>query len=95
MDIDFRQLYSLQEKYPVIYRQVEERLETGWETTIGLIEAGIKEGVVRDVPVPIVKMMLEASLEQFFKRDILIRNKLSYAEALNAVVDILVDGITK
>lgn len=93
-DVDFRQLYSLKDKYPTIYRQVEERLETGWEKTIVLIEEGVKEGVVKPVSVPLVKMMLEASLEQFFQRDILIRNKLSYTEALKMVVDILVDGIS-
>ena len=51
-DIDFRQLYILRDKYPSTYAQVEERLETGWETTIQLIEQGIKEGVIRPVPVP-------------------------------------------
>ena len=92
-DIDFGQLYSLRDKYPTTYRQVEERLETGWETTISLIEQGIEEGVIRPVSIPLVKMMMEASLEQFFQRDILIKNKLSYTDALNQVVDILVNGI--
>ena len=40
-DIDFRQLYLLKDKYPVIYKQVEKRLETGWETTIQLLEQGM------------------------------------------------------
>ena len=93
-EIDFRQLYLLKDKYPKIYAQVERRLETGWETTIALLEQGIREGVIREVSIPILKMMLEASLEQFFQRDILISNKLSYAEALEEVVNILVDGIT-
>lgn len=92
-EIDFGQLYSLKDKYPTIYSKVEERLETGWDTTIALIEQGIKEGVVRDIPIPIVKMMLEASLEQFFQRDILVRCGLTYAESLNLVVNVIVDGI--
>ncbi len=92
-DIDFRQLYLLKDKYPKIYSQVEKRLETGWETTLTLMEQGMKEGVIRRVQLPIVKMMMEASLEQFFQRDILIQQGISYAEALNEVVDILVDGI--
>lgn len=92
-EIDFRQLYLLKDKYPKIYEQVEKRLETGWETTIALIEQGMEEGVIRKIQVPIVKMMMEASLEQFFQRDILIRNGMSYTDALSEVVDILVDGI--
>ncbi len=92
-EIDFRQLYLLKDKYPKIYSQVEKRLETGWETTIALIEQGMEEGVIRKVQIPLVKMMMEASLEQFFQRDILLQCELSYADALNEVVEILVDGI--
>jgi AcrR family transcriptional regulator len=93
-DVDFRQLYLLKEKYPKIYEQVERRLETGWETTIMILEQGMEEGVIRPVRIPIVKMMLEASLEQFFQRDVLIQNKISYLDALDEVVSILVHGIT-
>ena len=45
------------------------------------------------VRIPILKMMLEASLEQFFQRDILIRNEISYQDALDEVVRILMEGI--
>ena len=88
-DVDFRQLYLLKDKYPVIYKQVEKRLET----TIQLLEQGMAEGVIRKVSIPIVKMMLEATVEQFFQRDILIQSGLSYLEALDEVVSILVNGI--
>jgi len=84
----------LKDKYPRIYAKVEERLENGWEKTIALIEQGMEEGVIRKVSIPIVKVMMEASLEQFFQRDILIRNGLTYQEALSEVVNILVDGMT-
>lgn len=94
-DVDFRQLYLLKEKYPVIYKQVEKRLETGWERTIALLEQGMEEGVIRRVKIPIVKMMLEAALEQFFQRDVLLQNEISYMEALDEVVGILMDGIVK
>lgn len=93
-NIDFRQLYLLKEKYPNIYGKVEQRLENGWESTIALLEQGKREGVIRDISIPLVKLMLEASLEQFFQRDVLIQNELSYTQALNEVVKILVDGIT-
>ena len=92
-ELDLRQLYVLKDSYPAVYEKVEERLENGWETTIQLLEQGMKEGVIREVRIPILKMMLEASLEQFFRRDILIENKITYQEGLDEVVDILVDGI--
>ena len=58
-----------------------------------LLKKGMEEGVIRPVSIPIVKMMLEASVEQFFQRDVLISNQLSYKEALEEVVGILMDGI--
>lgn len=92
-DVDFRKLYQLKEKYPNIYKQVEFRLETGWEETISLIEQGIAEGNIRPIKIPILKTMMESALEQFFQRDILVRNNISYKEALDEVVNILMDGI--
>lgn len=93
--IDLRKLYQLKDKYPKIYQKVEERLENGWETTITLLEQGMKEGVIRKIPIPILKTMFEASLEQFFRRDILIANDISYGEALKQLVEILMYGITE
>ena len=93
-DVDFRQLYILKDKFPKIYAKVEERLESGWEQTIALIEKGMEEGVIRKISIPIVKLMMEAALEQFFQRDILLRSGLTYQEALTEVVNILVDGMT-
>lgn len=92
-DVDFRQLYLLKEKYPTTYAQVEKRLETGWESTIALLEKGVEEGVIRPIKIPIFKTMMEASLEEFFQRDTLIRHQISYTEALDEVVNILMDGI--
>ena len=94
-NIDLRKLYSLRDKYPKIYHKVELRLETGWEPTIQLIKTGMAEGSIRPVPICLVKMMLEASIEQFFQRDILVQNRLTYVDALNEVVTILMYGITQ
>lgn len=92
-DIDLRQLYMLKGKFPEIYRHVEERLENGWETTIKLLEQGIEEGVIRPVNVLMFKMMMEASIEQFFQRDILIRAGMTYTQGLDEIVGILLDGV--
>lgn len=92
-DIDFAQLYILRDKYPRIYSRVEERLESGWDTTIELLRRGMEEGVVRQIDTAIVKVMFEATLEQFFIRDVLVKNKISYSDALAQVVDIICNGI--
>lgn len=92
-DMDLSNLYLLKDKYPKTYLKVEEQLESGWEGVIKLMEQGISEGVIRPINPHIVKTMMEATLEQFFQRDILVINGISYNEALKEVVDILVDGI--
>ena len=94
-DIDFRQLYLLKDKYPKIYKKVEQRLENGWEATISLLNQGINEGVVRNISIPIFKVMFESTIEHFFQRDVLLQNQMNYADALNEVVTILTNGIYK
>ena len=92
--VDLRQLYVLKDKYPAIYAHVERRLETDWEPTVCLMEQGMREGVIRPVSIPVFRTMMQATLEQFFQRDVLVQNGITYHEALAQVVDILVDGIT-
>lgn len=93
-DINFAGLYVLKDKYPKIYKKVGKRLESGWEVTIALLEKGMQEGNIRRIPVPIFKTMFEATLEQFFQQNILIKNKLSYGKALQEVISILLYGVT-
>ncbi|MBO4242879.1 MAG: TetR/AcrR family transcriptional regulator, partial [Clostridiales bacterium] len=94
-DINFRELSPLKDKYPKVYKKVQRRLETGWEPTIKLLEQGKSEGVIReDADLDIVKLMLEASLERFFEKDVMKGSKKNYNDHLNEVVDILLKGIS-
>lgn len=94
-DIDFRQLYVLKDKYPAIYSHVEQRLESDWGPVIALLDKGMEEGEIRCFPAIVLQTMMQATLEQFFQRDILLRSGITYHEALQEVVNILVDGIRK
>ena len=93
-EIDFEKMYLLKEKYPKTYEKVEKRLETEWETTIALLQKGQAEGVIKSVNIPLVKLIYEASIEQFFKRDVLVANNIPYKTAVDEVVDILIGGIS-
>ena len=92
-NLNLVQLYQLKDKYPDIYSHVERRLESDWEMTIKLLNQGKKEGKIMDIHIPIFKTMMSATIEQFFKEDILVTNKISYKEALMEVVNILMNGI--
>ena len=91
--IDLRQLYVLKDKYPKVYKHVQRRLATDWEATYALIKKGIEEGELRPISIPIFRAMINAAIEQFLQQDILLRNDISYHEALAEVASILVDGI--
>lgn len=93
VDLDFRQLYVIREKMPGVYEKMEERLESGWEATISLLEDGMKEGSIRPISIPIFKAAYEATIEHFLQRDVLERSKITYNKALKELVDILLDGI--
>lgn len=94
-NVDFRQLSVLRDKYPRLYQHMVDRLESGWEPTISLLEQGMREGVFRQFSIPVFRIMMQASLEQFFQRDLLADSGMTYNEALQEVVRILVDGIRK
>ena len=45
--LDWRRLQGVEEKYPAVYRQIRQRLESGWEPTLELLRQGMAEGVLR------------------------------------------------
>ena len=92
--INYQELAPLKEKHPKVYKKIVKRLETGWEATIALLEKGKSEGVIReDADVALIKVMLEATIERLISGDVLRKRKIKYVDALNQVVDIIVDGI--
>ena len=91
--MEFGELWDVKEKYPRVYACLAENLESGWEPTIQLLEEGIRTGKLRNFSIPIFKTMMETTLEQFFQKDVLKKNRISYRNALNEVVDILINGI--
>ena len=86
--MEFGELWDVRDKYPRVYAALAKNLENGWEPTIQLLEEGIKDGKLRNFSVPIFKTMMETTLEQFFQKDVLKKNRISYRKALNEVVEI-------
>ena len=91
--MNFQQILTLGEKYPPLYQKILTRLENNWEMTIELLEEGKKKGLLRNFSIPIFQSMYEATIEHFLSRSVLHENKLTYQEALNEVVEIMLDGI--
>ena len=91
--MEFGQLYMIKDTHPSVYDCIAKRLESGWEPTIKLLEDGIMTGKLRQFSIPIMKTMMETTLEQFFQKDVLMKNGIPYNTAVNEVVNILINGI--
>lgn len=92
-DVDFTQMYILKEKYPLVYENIEKRLESGWEETLSIIEEGIAKKQFRQINTTVFQLSFEASVERFLVGDELKCNGIEYNDALNSLVEMLVDGI--
>ena len=90
---DFTHFYTLQDKYPTVYTRIRERLENGWEMTLQLLDEGVRQGKVRPVNKTVFQLAFEAATERFIMGSELDENGISYMEALEELVTILVDGI--
>ncbi len=91
--IDFRMIYQLKEKYPEIYAKVAKRIESDWENTIALAQQGMEEGVIRKVPIPILKAMVEATIERFLSSEVLYEAGTGYNDGLQILSEIIMNGI--
>ena len=76
-----------------MYKHWKKCREKYWEAIETLLLQGIEEGSLRYVSIPIFKTMFRSTIEQFFQRDVLVKNGISYKEALADVAYILVNGI--
>ncbi len=90
---DFGAMQQLAEKYPKAFEKLTARLENGWEKTFDLLNKGIEEGTISKINLPVFKLMYEASIERLLIGDFLKENDMEYPEALNHIVDVMVDGI--
>lgn len=92
---DFRKLETLHDKYPNVYVHLQSHLESDWQPVIELIEEGIQEGKLNDISIPILKMIITSTIETFLSTDNLKNENISYHDALEKMMDIIMKGIQK
>ena len=90
---DLSQLSILKKKYPSVYRHWKKCRESYWAGAEALLRQGIDEGTIRPISLPIFQTMFQSTISQFFQGDVLIKNKISYQDALAEVATTLVNGI--
>ena len=92
--IDFPRLYDLKNTYPHIYNKIEEHLETDWENTFQIMEQAMVEGRIRRISLPMFQAMYTGFIEHYLSRSILTDSPIPYGEALEQLLDILMNGIS-
>ncbi|MCR5144222.1 MAG: TetR/AcrR family transcriptional regulator [Lachnospiraceae bacterium] len=92
-ELNFSQVYSLKSRYPEIYELAQKRIESDWGMTFDLLKKGVEEGILRDVDFGIFKLAFEASVERLFMTDEIEEMGIDYFEALEKLVNIMIDGI--
>lgn len=92
--LDWNRLQGVEEKYPAVYCRIRQRLESGWEPTLELLRQGIAEGVLRPFSPGLLRIIVEGAMEHFLSSDALQRENLAYVQALDGMMDLLMDGIT-
>lgn len=90
---DFRELETLYDKYPNVYMNLQSHLESDWQPVIELIEEGIEKGKLNEISIPILKIIITSTIESFLSTTNLKENKISYNDALNQMMDIIMKGI--
>lgn len=91
--MDFKQFHEVSTKYPKLFKIIEAHIESEWEPTLGLLEQGIAEGVIRPINPVVLKLMVEASIEHFLDSRVLESSGISYVKALEEMMAILLEGI--
>ncbi len=92
-NMNFQKIATLQESYPKLYRKIQKYIEQEWDLTIGLFEKGMEEGVLRRFPIPVVKTMIESTMERFLQQQE--QEDFDYIKSLEAMMDIVMKGIEK
>ncbi len=91
--LDFRQLEGLNEKYPAVAKALSDHLKNDWDPTIALLKEGISAGVIRDINIDVLRMMITSAIQGFVTSDDLEVHNITYTDALESMMDILMRGI--
>jgi len=92
-DIGLSRLYELAEKYPKPYRHLMASVNHGWELAEEYLRQGMAAGEIQDVSIPVVMLMVKGTVQTFLETRVLYENHLTYEQAKEEMVKILMKGI--
>jgi AcrR family transcriptional regulator len=91
--INWAKLSGLAVKYPRAARRLNEELNRNWESDFHLMDQGVASGELKPFSKEIFKAMFTASLEAFMSSKEIENGLITYQEAMEEMINILIDGI--
>ena len=91
--LDWSRLQGVEEKYPAVYGRIRQRLESEWEPTLELLRQGMEQGELRPFQPGLLRAVVEGAMEHFLSSDALQREGIGYVQALDGMMDLLMEGI--
>ena len=92
-NLDWSRLQGVEEKYPAVYGRIRQRLESEWEPTLELLRQGMEQGELRPFQPGLLRAVVEGAMEHFLSSDALQREGIGYVQALDGMMDLLMEGI--
>ena len=92
-NLDWSRLQGVEEKYPAVYGRIRQRLESEWELTLELLRQGMEQGELRPFQPGLLRAVVEGAMEHFLSSDALQREGIGYVQALDGMMDLLMEGI--
>lgn len=90
---DLRFLAELKRFYPDQWQIFNTLMHEGWDNISRFMEEGIAEGIFRPVNVKVFIQMFIGSLQQMTYQSPLTQQQMTVQEALEAIMDIMVEGV--
>ena len=95
ISVDWRRLKEFEDYSPRAFKQISERVSTGWDSTFALLNEATREGKLREVNPAIFKSMVDSCIAGFINDGTLVREGIAYRDALAEMINILIEGIRK
>lgn len=92
-NMSYQRVTELKKGYMDLYQKIEKNLESIWESALALLQHGIEEGVIKKKNIELLRIFLTDIFKHPIDGNKLIRNGISYDDAMNELIVIIFDGI--
>lgn len=94
MQVNIGKMFELEEKEPVVYEELLKAYESQWDYFTRLIEEGKLNGTLKkETSAPFMVALLSSAYERLYRDNFLIKNKMTYTDAVTLLAKVVLEGI--